>query len=77
MSLEGMKFWKKIKLRADSFHHTHEVWGPYGLENTSLRGLASRVLASNWHLHTLILVTNVKSRLGHVSRYNQIQCIPA
>ena len=42
---------KKIKLRADPFHHTHEVWGPCNYKNTSLRGLAGRVLASYWYFH--------------------------
>ena len=46
MTLEGVKISKKIKLRADLFHHTHEVWGPCSYENTPLRGRALRVLDS-------------------------------
>ena len=46
MTLEGVKISKKLKLRADLFHHTHEVWGPCSYENTPLRGRALRVLDS-------------------------------
>ena len=46
MSLEGVKISKNIKLRADLFHHTHEVWGPCSYENTPLSGRGPRVLES-------------------------------
>ena len=46
MSLEGVKFSKKIKLRTDLFHHTHEVGGPCSYKNTPLRRRGPRVLES-------------------------------
>ena len=46
MSLEGMKFSKKFKLRTDLFHHTHEVWGPCSYKNIPLRRRGPRVLES-------------------------------
>ena len=73
MSLEGVKISKKLKLRADLFHHTHEVWGPCSYENTPLRRRGPRVLASYCGLsifrlhfstlgnfHTTILATTVQ-----------------
>ena len=46
MSLEGVKISKNVTLRADLFHHTHEVWGPCRYYNTPLRGRGPRVLES-------------------------------
>ena len=46
MSFEGVKISTMFKLRADFFHHTHEVWGPCGYRNAPLRVLARRVLPS-------------------------------
>ena len=46
MSLEGVQNSTKLKLRADLFHHTHEVWGPCSYKNTPLRGRGPRVLES-------------------------------
>ena len=46
MSLEGVKFSKKHKLRTDLFHHTHEVWGPCSVKSTPLWGRGPRVLES-------------------------------
>ena len=70
MSLEGVKFSKRLKLPTDLFHHTHEVWGPCSYKNTPLRRHGPRVLASYCglplfrphfstlgHFHTTILVT--------------------
>ena len=46
MSLEGVKFSKKHKLRTDLFHHTHEVWGPCSVKSTPLWRRGPRVLES-------------------------------
>ena len=46
MSLEGVKFSKRHKLRTDLFHHTHEVWGPCSVKSTPLWRRGPRVLES-------------------------------
>ena len=47
MNLEGAKMETISKLRADSFHHTHEVSGPCTYKNTPLRELVGRVRQSS------------------------------
>ena len=62
MSLEGMKFSKKFKLRTDLFHHTHEVWGPCSYKNIPSRRRGPRVLDCYCGFH---LFQRHFSTLGH------------